>query len=153
MQLAVPQVHTFLQPQQQNKLWVYYGNEASDDWLLFCQNSAAHLGWWGRHVRCGACYWPGMCRCRAPHRSLAPCRCGWRSRCCCCWPVSRACPVTTCLSRWTGCWSGSARLCGSPLHQSDTCERTGRSHEARVTSWLSYCVTPWPYCSFTCILL
>lgn len=87
--------------------------------------SAAYLEQWGRRGRCGACCWPERCRCRAPRRSPAPCQCGWRSRCCCCWPAWRACPATTCPSPWKGCWSGWARPCGSPPRQSDICVGTG----------------------------
>lgn len=91
----------------------------------FRLRSAAYLEQWGRRGRCEACCWLERCTCRAPRRLLAPCRCGWRSRCCCCWPAWRACPATTCPSPWTGCWSGWARPCGSPPRQSDICVGTG----------------------------
>lgn len=117
-------------------LWIYTANNlklinhrleyAALLKVQICLNTAADLGRWGRRGRCGVCYWPGRCRCRVPRLWFAPSQCEWKNHCCCCWAASRACPVTTGLFRWKGYWSGSARLCGSPAHQSDICEKTER---------------------------
>lgn len=121
--LTVPRAHTyFFCSRSANQIcW----------WDSTGLRSAAYLGQWGRPGPCGVCYWPGRCKCRAPHRLLAPSRCGSRSHCCYCWPASHACPVTTCLSLWTGCWSGSARPCGSPPRRSDICNRIGSEWHIR----------------------